>query len=551
MPPALPGDPSSAAAAAPAPAPETLPVATQGLGARAARGAIVTIGAQLIRILIQVASVVVLARLLTPTDYGLLAMVLAIIGVGEIFRDFGLSNAAIQARDLSRTQRDNLWWINAGIGLVLAALVFCAAWPLAAVFGHDELIPIAHALSLTFVFNGLATQYRASLTRSLRFRALATADVTAPAVALLVAIGGALLGWGYWALVAQQLTQTLVLLALAVGFARWIPRLPRRGEPMGPLLRFGWNMVSSQMVGYVSNNIDTFLVGLRFGAGSLGIYNRAFQLLMTPLAQIRSPLTTVAIPVLSRLADEQRRFADYVARGQLALGYTLGAGLGLVAASAVPITAVFLGPQWDSVAPILRLLAIAGIFDTLAFVGYWVYVSRGLTGDLFRFSLLSAVIKVSCILVGSSFGIVGIAAGYAAAPALCWPISLWWLSRKAPIPTRRLYMGALRIIGVVGSVSVATGALLAMVDTGSDVLQLLAGVGTTAVLYALAVALVPAVRRDVRGVLDLARVLPRARRGSAPAAPAAASAAASAADDATADEPVSADAQADGLRARS
>ncbi len=130
------------------------------------------------------------------------------------------------------------------------------------------------------------------------------------------------------------------------------------------------------------------------------------------------------------------------------------------------------------------------------------------------------MIKVSCILVGSSFGIVGIAAGYAAAPAICWPISLWWLSRKAPIPTRRLYMGALRIIGVVGSVSVATGALLASVDTGSDVLQLLAGVGTTAVLYALAVALVPAVRRDVRGVLDLARVLPKARRGGgAPAAP--------------------------------
>ncbi|WP_414172796.1 polysaccharide biosynthesis C-terminal domain-containing protein [Clavibacter tessellarius] len=184
----------------------------------------------------------------------------------------------------------------------------------------------------------------------------------------------------------------------------------------------------------------------------------------------------------------------------------------------MPITAVFLGPQWDSVAPILRLLAIAGIFDTLAFVGYWVYVSRGLTGDLFRFSLLSAAVKVTTILVGSSFGIVGIAAGYAAAPAICWPISLWWLSRKALIPTRRLYMGALRIIGVVGGVSVATGALLALVDTGSDVLQLLAGIGTTAVLYALVVALVPAVRRDVRGVLDLARVLPRARRRSGAAA---------------------------------
>jgi O-antigen/teichoic acid export membrane protein len=482
-----------------------------GLGARAARGAVVTIGAQLIRILIQVVSVVVLARLLTPTDYGLLAMVLAIIGVGEIFRDFGLSSAAIQARDLSRGQRDNLWWINSGIGVVLALLVFGAAWPLAAVFGHDELIPIAHALSVTFVINGLATQYRADLTRNLRFVALATADVAAPAIALVVAVGGALLGWGYWALVAQQILQTLVLLVLAAAFAGWVPRLPRRDVPMRDLLRFGWNMVASQMVGYVSNNVDTFLVGVRFGAGSLGIYNRAFQLLMTPLNQIRSPLTTVALPVLSRLATDERRFADFVARGQLALGYTLVAGLGFVASAAVPITDVFLGERWATVAPILRLLAIAGVFQTLAFVGYWVYVSRGLTGDLFRYSLVSATIKIACILVGSTGGIVGIAVGYAAAPAISWPISIWWLSRRAPIPTRRLYAGAGRILGVVSVSAVVTGAVLLLAPTGSSPLDLLLALGVSVVVDLLAVAVIPAVRRDVRGIVGLVRMLPQAR----------------------------------------
>jgi O-antigen/teichoic acid export membrane protein len=484
---------------------------SRGLGARAARGAVITIGAQLVRIVIQVVSVVVLARLLTPTDYGLLAMVLAIIGIGEIFRDFGLSSAAIQARDLSRGQRDNLWWINSGIGVVLALLVFGAAWPLAALFGHDELIPIAHALSITFVINGLATQYRADLTRNLRFVALATADVAAPAIALAVAVGGALLGWGYWALVAQQILQTVVLLVMAAAFAGWIPRLPRRDVPMRDLLRFGWNMVASQMVGYVSNNVDTFLVGVRFGAGSLGIYNRAFQLLMTPLNQIRGPLTTVALPVLSRLATDERRFADFVARGQLALGYTLAAGLGLVASAAVPITDVFLGERWESVAPILRLLAMAGIFQTLALVAYWVYVSRGLTGDLFRYSLVSASIKVACILIGSTGGVLGIAIGYAVAPALSWPISIWWLSRRAPIPTRRLYAGAGRILAVVGTTGLLTGAVLHLTATGASWLDLLIGLGTTLLAYGVAVAAVPAVRRDVQGIVGLVRMIPQAR----------------------------------------
>lgn len=478
----------------------------KALAATAARGGVITLAGQGARILVQVLSVVVLARLLSPHDYGLLAMVVAVTGVAEIFRDFGLSTAAIQARTLSRRQRDNLFWINSGIGLVLGLVIFAGAPLLAMLYHQDELVPITRALAAMFVLNGIATQYRANLNRHLQFVRLAVADVAAPAVALVVAAAMALAGFGFWALVAQQLTQYAVMLIIVMIGGRWLPGLPSRREPMDGLIRFGWHIVITQLIGYVSNNADSVVIGVRYGAGPLGSYNRAFQLLMTPFNQIRSPITRVALPVLAKLQDDPVRYGQFVARGQIALGYTLCLGLALVAGASVPVTEVFLGGgEWSAVAPVLTLLAIAAIFQALAFVGYWVYVTRALTRYLVQYSFVSSAIRIVCILVGSNWGIVGVAAGYAIAPALAWPLSLAWLSRWTDIPTKALYLGALRIIALAGVVGIAAwGATLPLV--GQPAWMALTAACIAAVVAALVVvALIPRFRLDALGVIDIGR----------------------------------------------
>ena len=471
----------------------------------------VTLGGQGARMVIQTGAVMILARLLDPEDYGLLAMVVVIVGVGEIFRDFGLSSAAIQAPELSRAQRDNLFWINTAIGLTLAGLLFLAAGLVAAVYDRPELTDVSRALAGTFALNGLATQYRADMVRRLRFGQLAIAETAAPAVALLVAILVATSGGGYWALVAQTLTQAGIILVVLVISARWLPRLPRRA-PMRGLLRFGGHLLGSQLIGYASNNVDTLLIGLRFGAGPLGFYNRAFHLLMAPLNQLRAPSTTVALPVLSRLQDDPVRYGAFLLRGQLILGYSLVAGLGVVVAAAEPVTAIFLGAKWITVVPILRLLAVAGIFQTLAYVGYWVYLSRSLTADLMRYTLLTASIRVACIAVGSVWGVVGVAAGYALAPALAWPLSIWWLSRRTDIPARALVQGALRILGALVFSAGASAVLVGALVDQPEFVRLVAAVAATIAGYGLAAAAVPAVRRDLAGVVEVARL--GVRRGT-------------------------------------
>ncbi len=482
----------------------------QSLGRQAARGAAATGASLAMRISLQLVSVVILARLLGPSQYGLVAMVVAVVGVADTVRDFGLSSAAIQAPELSTAQRSNLFWVNTGIGLALATVIFALASPIAAFYHEPRLVGITRVLATMFLLDGMMTQYRASLLRAMRFRVIAFADALAPMVALVGAIVLALLGAGYWALVSQQIVSSVVALLVVVWAGRWLPGRWRRGEPMRPFFRFGGHLLGSQIIGYVANNVDSLTIGHRFGAAPLGTYNRAFQLLMNPLNQVRSPSTTVALPVLSR-ATEGDEFDRIVKRGQLVLAYPVALGLALVIGTARPLVDVLLGDQWTAVPPILQLLAVAGVLQTLAYVGYWVYLARGLTRQLMYYTLVTSAIKVTCILVGSIWGVIGVAWGYMLAPAIAWPISLWWLSRITRLPVRDLLIGALRSIAI-GAV-VATSAFAASQATAEarPVVSLLAGIAA-GLAAAGVLLLVPRVRSDVRDVLHAVRVAAVQRR---------------------------------------
>ena len=359
----------------------------RGLASMAGRGAVVTMGGQLLRIVIQLAGIVLLARLLSPSDYGITAMVLAIVGVGEILRDFGLSSAAIQAKTITAGQRANLFWINVGIGAALTAAVAALAHPIAAFYSDPRLVLVTVALSLTFVLNGFATQFRADLNRRLRFGQLAAVEVGAQATALVIALMLAVWGWGYWALVAQQVLQVLFQALALPLLGGWWPGLPKRGEKMRPFLTFGGGLAASQLLNYASRNIDSVIIGRLFGASALGFYNRAFQLMLLPLNQINAPSMRVALPTLSRLQDEPKRYAEFLLFGQTVQLNVVSFVLAFCAAQAAPIVAIALGPQWSPSVPLFQILAIAGFFQAAAYASYWVFLSQGLTSALFWYTV--------------------------------------------------------------------------------------------------------------------------------------------------------------------
>ena len=483
----------------------------QPLAQRAARGAIFSVISQVAGLVVQVTSVVALSRLLSPRDYGLVATVLVVVAFGETFRDLGLSSASVQAKVLTKFQRDNLFWVNSGIGAAISVVVFLSAGLIALISKSPEAIPVAQALSLTFFINGVTTQYRASLLRNLRFRALMIVDVSAVVISLVLAIIAAELGFAYWALVIQQLGVVSIGLIGSVIAAQWLPGLPNREGDIRGFLRFGWSLVGSQLIAYFASNIDTLTVAVRFGTVPLGFYNRAFQLAKRPVNQIRAPMTAVALPVLARIQDARERYNEYVVVGQLALSYPICLALGAVAVLSGPVVQVALGTQWDQSAPLLRYLAISGMFETLAFVGYWVYVSRGLGKSLFRYSLVGAGIQITCILVGSQWGVIGVAFGYMLGPAITWPISIGWLSRVTVVPTRRLYLGAFRVLGLVAASAVVTEVVIHLLPQMTALPTLL--IGLAAFLATIGAALaVPFYRADAATLVRVARMVRGIRR---------------------------------------
>ena len=467
---------------------------------------------QLARIAIQMVSVVVLARLLTPAEYGTFALALAVVALGEAFRDFGLSSAAIQAKTLSRDQQSNLFWVNSGIGVVLAIACVLGSPIMAHVTGDAQSPALLQVMASVFILNGVVSQYRASLNRDLRFEALVLSDVSGPVLGVASAICLAVAGWGVWALVAQQVIGALVTTIVAVICSRWLPRLPNRRGDIRGMLRFGLGMFGTQIIGYFNIYVDTLTIGLRLGTTQLGIYDRAYQVLMRTLNQFRNPTMSVALPILSKLEPGSEECDRMILRGQAALGYTFVAGTALAAGAAGPLIHLFLGPQWVQSVPIFAVLAVAGAFSTIGYVSSWIYVSRALTSKLFLYSCISLAIKASFVLIGSSWGILGVAIGYAASPIVGLPLSYLILSRWTPVPIRALFGGALRIVicAVLGGAA-AAGVVMALAGLPDLVQVVLAALALVAV-YALVALVSRSVRSDILGVLEFGRRALTARR---------------------------------------
>jgi PST family polysaccharide transporter len=482
------------------------------LSALAARGAAVTIGLQAARFMIQFAGLVLLGRLLAPDDFGLVAMVTAVIGIGDIIREFGLVPATVQAASLSQAQRSNLFWLGAGLGILVAVAVCSSSQLLALIYHDDRVTDVALVLSLTFVFSGLQSQFQAGLARDMRFAAMSVSDLAAQFVGLGTAVVAAILGWGYWALVAQLVVQSFSLLVFRVSVAKWLPSRPRLKTSVRPQIVYGRSLVLTQILVYVSSNIDSFLIGSKFGSTPLGFYNRGFQILMMPLNQILTPLTTVALPVLSKIKDDTDRFNKYIQRGQIIVAYPTVFLFCILSAAADPLIRLIFGAQWLPSASIFQILSIAGAFQSIGYISYWVFLSKGLTSSHFRFSLISRTILIASIIVGSVWGPPGIAAGYSLGALLSWPLALIWLRRVASIEVRPLIWGGLRaaILGLI--CCIAGFGVRSLLDNNIDVLTILlvlaAGMAAAGVL----IMVVPAYRGDFAAIMATVRLVVSPRK---------------------------------------
>jgi len=416
-----------------------------------------TVGSsQVAQLVLQLVSVAVLARLLTPDAFGLVAMVMVVIGVAELFRDMGLSSAAIQAAHLSVGLRSNLFWANSAMGAVLMLLSIALAPVIAALYDRPQLVGITLALSPTFLISGLATQYRVHLIRSLRFKALATISLVALIVALLAAIAAALGGLGVWAIVVQSLALALATLVMLVVACRWTPGMPARGTGMRGMMGLGAAFLASSLLTYVRMNADSFIIGHRLGAEALGLYNRSVQVVRNPIRQLQQPFGSVVIPVASRWRDDDDAFMRALREYQPLMGYAICSLSAVIVAAPRDVVLLALGTQWLDAAPVIAVVAASAAIAAAAAPVSWMYTSRGLGGALLAYTLFTTAVTVAFTLMGSQFGLIGAAIGYLASTVLSFPLTFVRAQRLTGLPMVRLAVECARPVALLGVVWVVS-----------------------------------------------------------------------------------------------
>lgn len=434
-------------------------------------------------VVIQAASLLILSRLLMPSDFGLIAMVSVFVTLGNLLRDFGLPLAGLQEQRLTHQQASNLFWMSVVVSAFSALLLWVSAPALVALFQEPRLTFVVPCLAIAMFLGGVTSQLQVQLARDMKFGALVASDILSQLIGLVVAVLVVIAGRGYWGLVAQSLTAASVLLAYRWAASRWIPLPPRKGQDAFRLFKIGATYGVAQLLAFAQSNIGSFLIGIQLGANNLGYYNRAYQLLTAPAARFLDPLTQVVISMMNRAKDGGRDPDALLYKVQFAVGTLIVWVFAVTAGTADGLIPLVLGSQWGPAVSLFQILAIGGCVLVFNHVSYWAFIVKEKPKQLLHYNLVSKPLEIASIFIGSLFGLEGVAWGYDVALVFSWPLFLGWLGATASFPARRFFMSSCRIILAGAAACTASAASFLALEVDSVLLGVVAGTVVGSIVY--------------------------------------------------------------------
>ncbi|WP_017292811.1 oligosaccharide flippase family protein [Geminocystis herdmanii] len=378
---------------------------TNNLKQKTIKGGILTISSQGIKFILQTGSTIFLARLLTPQDYGIVGMVTVVLNFLNLFKDIGLSQATIQKSEITQAQVSNLFWVNVGISLLLSLFLFVSAPFIVSFYNEPRLLWITRVLAITFVVSGLALQHLALMKRQMLFEKIIFIDVGTQVFALTIGIVSALNGLGYWALVLMSVIPPFLQVPFTWLMCQWIPSLPSRHSGVKDMLNYGWNLTGFNVVNYFSRNLDNILIGRYWGIEALGLYAKAYQLLLLPIQQINAPISNVALPVLSKLQNEPERYKKFYYKMLLISTLVTMPIVGFFFVDADKIILLLLGKKWLEIVPIFKALVPAAYVGTLGISIGLVFNSLGKTRQQLILGIISSFSNVVVFIVTVPMGV--------------------------------------------------------------------------------------------------------------------------------------------------
>ncbi len=447
---------------------------------------------------------IVLARLLTPDDYGLAALVLVFASLVYIFSDLSLGAALVQRKTLTEGDRSTVFWVSVASGALCTVVGIAIAGLVAEFYREPAVKPLFIVVSFSFVIVSLGVTQEALLTRAMSFRALELRQMAASLMGAVVAIVIAARGGGAWAIIVQQLVVVGAGTFLIWFVSPWRPHLVFSKTSLRELGSFGGNVFGSRMVAYLHRNADNLLIGRYLGPAALGAYSLSYNVILLPFSQVAGPLEQLLYPAFSRLQDETTRLQEAflrVNRLVCTINMPLLLGLAVLADQFVPVV---LGEQWRSAIPVIQILAAVGVVQSLQALNGSVLQARDRTNWLLRYTILYTVITVGAFVAGVPFGIVGVAVALAVASCFLEPLYAIITARAMGMPTvdiARNLWGPTQASFLMVAAVVAARAGVQAIGAG-DALQLAAGVLAGIVTYPLFVWWrAPGVREDIMGIV--------------------------------------------------
>ena len=373
--------------------------------------------------------VVILARLLSPDDYGLAAMVLVFSSLVIIFSDLALGAALIQRRQLTDRDRSTIFWTSAAAGVVFTLLGIALSWPLASFYGEPEVQPLFAALSLSFFVTAIGTTQAALLTRDMDFKSLELRHMAGTVAGAGIGITVAVLGYGAWAIILQQLAIAFVSTILLWSFSPWRPSLTYSLASLRSLGGFSGNVFGTRILFYLNRNADNLLIGKFLGAASLGVYALAYNVMLAPLSRFTAPLVEVLFPAFSRMQDDRERLGLVWLRVTRLVGaVTIPAMLGIIAV-APEFVAVLFGSRWETAVPVIQTLAWVGLLQSLQGQNSAILLARDRTSVLLQYAFVALTASLVAFVGGINWGIEGVAVAYAISSTLVEPYYTWVTAR--------------------------------------------------------------------------------------------------------------------------
>ena len=425
------------------------------LGRRALRGGVVSVAMQYGNGVLQIVAAIVLARLLAPEDFGLVAIVTVLTSFAPLLIDFGLGDATTQRSKITRSQVSSLFWLSSGIGLAIAMVVAACSPLISWIYRDPQLEIIALYSAITFVLFGVSNQHLALLRRTMQFGTIARIQISSTLVGTVIAIYMAACDYGYWALVARPIASSLCIAIGAWLACRWRPSFPLFDNEVKSMVRFGLHVVGFSVTYSVARALDRLALGLFYQPDKVGYYQTAITLYDNSIFSALGQLHTVGSAALSKLQSNPAALRQRYEAALSAVAFFIMPTAAILSVTAEDLTVMLLGERWREAGLLLSIIALRGIFHAVEGSQGWLHLSIGRVDRWRNWGVVSLVVHAVAVLGGLPFGATGVAVAAVIASLLIAVPSITYAGRPIGIGAALV----MRAVGpqLVGAISTAAG----------------------------------------------------------------------------------------------